>query len=282
LDAEWGLLNQHAPTVRTVTGWLLDAGVLEPGVVPLSLDGLRDVLSARDRAEGRAHSDRWLTVLLRRAQEPGSEAALAARVVVQAMLPSAVLTAQRLAVGCAQRADVAQVVVASLWQVVVTYPLARRPARLAANLAWETLHVASREMRRERPGSGRERPGFEGFEPDEELLLEVVDADMGPDRLAERALVSDSAVRLRLVAGPERQQVLGQRGELLDLLVWAVTAGVVGSDAARDLVRLVEEQDLAGGLRRPGVKETARERKRRSRTVQRLRAVAPEFLAHAA
>ncbi len=271
LDAEWALLDQHADAVRTVAGWLVDAGVLEPVLNPLTLTELRDVLAARDRRQGWAHSDRWLTVLLRRAQGSRNGATLAARFIVQAMLPSAVRTAQRLAGDLDERTDIAQVVVACLWQVAVTFPLEHRPIRLAANVALETVHLATREMKRERPGS-------EGREPDEELP----DASAGPAGLAEEEWLARSASPLHPAPAASAHLVDGQRRELLDVLVWAVDAGVVTLEAARELVRLVEEQSQAGTLRRPGVRETTRVRKARSRTVQRLRAAAPAFLAQAA
>lgn len=271
LDAEWALLDQHADAARTVAAWLVDAGILEPDLGPLTLTELRDVLAERDRRRGWAHSDRWLTVLLRRAQGAGDEGTLAARFIVQAMLPSAVRTAQRLAGDFDERTDIAQVVVACLWQVVVTFPLERRPVRLAANVALETVHLATRETRRERPGS-------EGREPDEDLA----DASAGPAGLAEEEWLARSAARLHPAAVDGPHLVDGQRRELLDVLVWAVDADVVTLEAARELVRLVEEQGRVGGLRRPGVRETARVRKARSRTVQRLRAAAPAFLSQAA
>jgi hypothetical protein len=272
LDAEWALLDQHTTAVQTVVAWLVDAGVLEPELGPLALTGLRNVLADRDRRHGWAHSDRWLAVLLRRARGSGREAELAARFIVQAMLPSAVRTAQRLVGDSDERTDIAQGVVACLWQATVTFPLERRPVRIAANIALETVHLATREIRRERPGS-------EGREPNEEL----VDSAAGPAGIAEEKWLVQSASRLDPLRGDGQQSVDGQRRELLEVLVWAVDTKVVALEAARELVRLVEEQDRVGGLlRRPGVQETARVRKARSRTVQRLRAEAPRFLAHAA
>ncbi|MFB7896006.1 hypothetical protein ACFC1B_06725 [Streptomyces xiamenensis] len=270
LDEEWTLLDQRPDAARIVAGWLIEAGVLEPELRDLSLVELRGVLSERDRRQGCEHSDRWLTVLLLRAREGGEEGRLAARFVVQAMLPSAVRTAQRVAGDISRRDDIAQVVVASLWEAAVTFPVERRAARIATNLALETVHLATRDAKRERPGS-------EGQEPDEDL----VDASTGPAALAEEDWLTRYASRLSR-AGSGLGPIDGSRRELLDVLVWAVDSGVVTLASARALVQLVEEQEQAGGLRRPGVQESARLRKARSRAVAQLRAAVSAFLAEAA
>ncbi len=62
----------------------------------------------------------------------------AGRIVVQAMLPKLVRM-------CSRDADNdLQTYLACLWETVVTYPLERRPARVAANLALDTLKRAKR------------------------------------------------------------------------------------------------------------------------------------------
>lgn len=78
-----------------------------------TLDALLGAFAREDRRQGRAHTDIWLGVLLARAAGEGEEAQLAARVVVQAMLPSAARTARSLLRSDGRQfIDVAQAVVA--------------------------------------------------------------------------------------------------------------------------------------------------------------------------
>ncbi|MFB7763706.1 hypothetical protein [Streptomyces xiamenensis] len=272
LDAEWALLARQTGPALTVAGWLREAGALEERVAPLQMNSLLTLLKSRDQAEvTREHSDRWLGALLARAGTGTPDAELATQVVMKAMTPAAVTTTRRLAVYSGPTEDVSQVVVAALWQVVISYPLDRRPVKVAANLALDTLHIATRELARERPASW-------GQEPD----WQFADPEMAPERMAEKQWLADQAAQLALISESGWEQATGRRGDLLDFLVWAVDAEVVTVEDARDLVRLVEEQHEAGVLRRPGVAEPARMRKRRSRAMQRLRSAVPEFLAETA
>ncbi|WP_406458684.1 hypothetical protein OG782_36855 [Streptomyces sp. NBC_00876] len=110
-------------------------------------------LGRRDRARGRAHSDRWLRPLLERSGDEGAGAQPAARVVVQATVPGAVRLTQRLRACRRDFDDTGHVVIASLYQVVRRYPR-RHTSGAAANLMPETLHLASRELRADsRPSS---------------------------------------------------------------------------------------------------------------------------------
>lgn len=67
---------------------------------------------------------------------------LAGRVVVQAMLPKMILMARRDA-----EHDLGAYL-AALWERVQTYPLQRRPQRVAANLALDTLKLVKRQSTR--------------------------------------------------------------------------------------------------------------------------------------
>ncbi|MEV6162459.1 hypothetical protein AB0L71_11140 [Streptomyces sp. NPDC052052] len=88
LDAEWVLVCASVGRAEMVLGWLQEGGVVfdgerAPGAWGMSWPGR----SAGVRAQARTHSDRWMRVLLERAAGEGAGALLAARVVVQAMLP---------------------------------------------------------------------------------------------------------------------------------------------------------------------------------------------------
>ncbi|MEV2255626.1 hypothetical protein AB0I94_34580 [Streptomyces sp. NPDC050147] len=117
LNAEWRRLCDRTIPAARLRGWLIEAGVLDEHA-PHRLDELHDHLQQQSKEQGRHFSDLWLTVLPERADGEGEQAQLAARVVVQAMLPGAVRMTQRCQRDGEAFADVAQVVIASLYQVV--------------------------------------------------------------------------------------------------------------------------------------------------------------------
>lgn len=96
LDAEWALACAESGRAEMVLGWLQEGGVVLSSERAAGLQEALAELERRDRAQGRAHSDRWMRVLLERAAGEGAGAQVAARVVVQAMLPGAVRMTQRL------------------------------------------------------------------------------------------------------------------------------------------------------------------------------------------
>jgi DNA-directed RNA polymerase specialized sigma24 family protein len=124
LNREWaGLVDEHR-----------DLGGRWSGYDPLRAQSdLSAVLVA-----ARDHPDSVLGALLDAASE-GDQ--LASRVVLQAMLGRVV---------CMSARDVQRQVddyVAALWCQIQTYPLARRPHRIPANLALDTLKALHREHR---------------------------------------------------------------------------------------------------------------------------------------
>ncbi|MFD5977793.1 hypothetical protein [Streptomyces bacillaris] len=227
LDAEWALVCAVPGRAAVVRGWLRKCGALPEG-----LDGgLEDVLpelTRQERVQGRSLSDRWLYSVLRKAGGEGEEAQLAARLVVQAMLPAAVRLTRRLQAG-RDFDETAQVVVSCLYRVVRTYPMARR-SRVSANVVLETLHWASRELAAE-AGSGSVAwcPELESSVSDR-VLLDAGD----PAEEAWRCVLGQQAERLGFAAGAE--ELAGARGELVELLVWAVSAGQLDVERARVIV----------------------------------------------
>ncbi|WP_052744611.1 hypothetical protein [Streptomyces odonnellii] len=269
LDAEWTLVCADPDHAAAVGGWLREAGVFTSGEVPSTLEGLLAALRDRDLAHGRDHSDVWLGALLREAAGEGADAQLAARVVVQAMLPGAFRMARRLMRSGRNFDEVGQTVVACLYQVVRTYPLSRR-GKVAANLLLETLHWASRELKAE-------------CEPDsvEFLLPEVAsnlisdDSGETPEEAAWRGVLAQQAAAKDLV-GAAAEELSGARGELVELLVWAVAAGAVEAGRARVIARETRE-GAREEAERAGISPVAW-RQRRSRTVRQLRVVAAEWV----
>ncbi|MEU2026927.1 hypothetical protein ABZ565_33040 [Streptomyces sp. NPDC016469] len=262
LNAEWDVVCAEPGHAATVLGWLRAGGI--PLTDTVAADGLPEVLAALgrlDRSHGRAHSDRWLRVLLERAGGEGSEALLAARVVVQAILPGAMRLTRRLQAG-RDYDETGQVVVACLFQVVRRFPLGRTSGA-AANLQMETLHLASRELK------------AEGAEPHtvtvpycDEVLAGVPAGD-DPAEATWTNLLGRRAAEAGLLRDGEG--VDGARGELVELLVWAVDAGRM--DAGR--ARLIAHETRTGADS-AGVSAVAW-RKRRSRAVRQMRAVAEQW-----
>lgn len=125
LDREWRELDLRHP--GTVSRW---AGRHDVLAAYLSFD---DVLSS-----ARVHSDPVLAALL---AEVSLGDQLAARVVLQTLVGRMVRMAQR-----DPRASIDDYL-AQLWCAIGSYPLERRPERIAANLSMDTLKAVSREHR---------------------------------------------------------------------------------------------------------------------------------------
>lgn len=74
---------------------------------------------------------------------------LAGRVVLHAMLPGLKSLSGRLARSVVSFEELWQILFACLWERIVTYPVERRPSRVAANLLRDTLKRTLAELRRE-------------------------------------------------------------------------------------------------------------------------------------
>jgi len=170
---------------------------------------------------------------------------LAGRVVLQALLGRLVWMARR------DREAEVDDYVAALWCVLAGYPLARRPVRIAANLALDTLKA----VHRERPFRGRTGVGWVPAGEELELLLDrgrqrdTVDHAADLDGLTAEAVI-DAGRRLRLL-----DEATG------GLLRHVYVEGLSGRDAA------LRAGTSAGSLR-----------VRCSRAVRRLAAHAPALL----
>ncbi|MFG2885745.1 hypothetical protein ACGFYV_26210 [Streptomyces sp. NPDC048297] len=258
LDAEWAMVCADPANGSLVYAWVEECGVAWAGALPQDLRGLVAGLAARRDA---AFSDRWLSTLLERAAGEGREAQLAARVIVQTMVPGMVRLTQSLLTPCRDFDDVAQVVVGCLYVVARTFPLHRR-TKVAANLVLETLHHATREL---------------GADEAREVRLDAL-GDM-PSAAADD--VADRVALALLIERGHAQQVAtaadveGAAGELVALLAWGVDHGSLPIQQARSVVSVVREEAERAGAASPAA------RKRRSRAVSWLRPVADEWVAAA-
>jgi hypothetical protein len=151
LDREWCELVLCHPTAAA--RWACQHEVLAP------CRSLDDVLSF-----SKLNSDAVLAALL---AEVSTGDQLAGRVVLQALLGRMVRMAQR-----DPRSSLDDYL-ARLWCVINSYPLSRRPVRIAANLSLDTLKAVSQDQRWLRRGDVLLLPSTESLE----LLLEPAALD---------------------------------------------------------------------------------------------------------
>ena len=177
LDHEWQELDRRHPGV--VSRW---AGRHDVLAASCSFD---DVLSS-----ARVHSDPVLAALL---AEVSLGDQLAGRVVLQALVGRMVRMAQR-----DRRASIDDYL-ARLWCAIGSYPLERRPERIAANLSLDTLKAVSREHRWMGRGDVTLSPSSESLEqllPPARLDGSLYDSPQPVDIEARRVLEAGSLLGL--------------------------------------------------------------------------------------
>ena len=124
-DREWTRLAAATSTRRSLAQWRQSDPVLAP------YDDLDDLLAATGHALPEPDADRVLAAVVRRAAEDE----LAARVVLHRLLPGLLRVAlRRGATGRWKVAPLFDELTAAGWIVVRTYPIERRPAKIAVNL----------------------------------------------------------------------------------------------------------------------------------------------------
>lgn len=196
-----------------------------------ALSGCRE-LSDVEAAVTAGAADAVLLALLRLAHD-GDE--LAGRTVLQLMLGKAIRIAGGHA-GRDSRECLEHAAVAALWTVIATYPTDRRPTKVAANIAMDTLGAVSRELAHRRSETPTE-----------------------PDALAS-VLGSDSSAPATDV-------------DLTELLAWAVDAGAISAADAGLLIDIyAPAPGLDGGAaaaERAGISWAAA-RQRASRAVRKI------------
>lgn len=138
LEAEWrGLVRGELGTRFRI--WQAEDAPFARFAAPA------DLLAFLHRREPPDAKDAVLLALLVRAQREQ----LAGRVVLQAMLPGLKSVSSRLARSVVSFEELWQILFACLWERIVTYPVERRPSRVAANLLRDTLKRTLAELRRE-------------------------------------------------------------------------------------------------------------------------------------
>ena len=144
LDAEW----RHLATSPTATAALARWGHLEPAI-----DGWADLDDLRTAVHDRTDlelGDRLLAALVRLAAVTGHGDVLAARVVLQLLVPGAIRLGQSLTAMIGDPATSEAAVFAELTILIRTYPWQRRPRRIAANLLLDCRQRLIRYQNRSR------------------------------------------------------------------------------------------------------------------------------------
>ncbi|SDU76261.1 hypothetical protein [Jiangella alkaliphila] len=188
LNAEWIRLCADPASEAVVAGWRL-----------AEVRSLAEV----ERAV-RTDADGVLLALLRLGHDGDS---LALRSVFQLMLGKAVRIAATHA-GRDSRACLEQAAVTALWTVVAGYPVERRPVKVAANIAMDTLRLTVTELAHQRHET-----------PSSPEQLHAATSDGEPSEPSDSAGAGDP---------PDL--------ELFELLAWAVGNGTVSREDAALLV----------------------------------------------
>ena len=229
LEAEWPPLAAGALAVR-LPFWAADEPALAGFATPQQL--LRHIRASRGNTGA---EDAVLAALVRQA---GSDP-LAARMVLQALLPGLKTLARRILLEANQRDELWSSLLAHCWERIRCYPLERRPTRIAANVLLDTLKKTTREFRRElrdRDRFGHELPGDQPASP-------PLDSDV--ERLLARAVAATA------ISGEEADLILRTRIDGGDLGALAREAGITYH--ALNTRRLRAEKRLLLFLGHPGV-----------------------------
>lgn len=237
LSQDWSRLCALSSMRHTLRRWAAVNRCFE-GIS--SLGDLVDRIDAGDEQE----ADRLLLALVRLAQA-GHQ--LAARVVLQAMLPKLARmsrTTRPSSNDNRRRNDRAHIAVATFWEVIYAYPVGRRRTRVAANLALDTLHRLTTDLRRP-----------------------PADIPMDPEETAGRlaTVPEESAAHSTGTPSPD--------ADLLEVIAWALDVEAISPDEATVLVRVylpsAGDSGRAALAERMGISQAAL-RQRTSRARRRL------------
>lgn len=279
LDAEWEALCADTAVQAAVAEWLV-ADRLADAVTDAVADsvtgpwlralGPAQLLAALRPADGRLTdelTDAVLRALLRRAAGHDRSATLAARVIVQAMVPAAVrLTrGQVRPFGGRTFDDMAAVTVAALFEVARSGRIHSRPGRPAANLTLDTLRHVCREVAADREAHGEDLAAAEA----------LADTAPGPAESAHARAVHATAAAAGLhPASPlSAGEASRARLELLELVLEAMETGALSPMDGRAIAwhYTTEPVPDTHAAARTGTTAGAWQR-RRSRAVARLSA----------
>lgn len=273
LDADWAALCADADVQAAVTDWLVTdqladdvAAVTDAWVRTLGPPQLLAALRPRGGAMTDALTDAVLRALLRRAAGRDGSAILAARIVVQAMIPAAVrmTRGQVRPFGSRSFDDVGHVTVAALFEVARSGRIHTRPGRPAANLVLDTLRHVCAELAADREERGA----------DLAIAEDLADTELGPADLAEVSALRAAATAAGLQPSGAMSEAENDQArlELLELVLDAVEAGALSPADGRAIAWHYTTPSVpdAQAASRAGTTAGAWQR-RRSRAVARLK-----------
>ncbi|MFB7453252.1 hypothetical protein [Streptomyces sp. NPDC056194] len=272
LDADWAALCADPGLQHAVTDWVAD-GHLGDDIAAVtdswagSLGPAQLLAALRPAADGvtDALTDAVLRALLQRAAGRDRSAALAGRVLVQAMLPAVIriTRGQVRATGGRTRDAIGHMTVAALYEVARSGRIHLRPGRPAANLTLDTLRQVLAELAAEQSPAGEDLSAVE----------HIADPAPGPYEIARARTVRAAAIEAGLHAGPADDEAAPARLELLELLLDAVRDGALSTADAQALAW----HHISGGI--PDAEAAARVgttagawQRRRSRALARFKA----------
>ncbi|MFF3159990.1 hypothetical protein [Streptomyces sp. NPDC057910] len=274
LDAEWATLCADATVQGAVADWLMAghladavAAVTDSWVRTLGPAQLLAVLTPRPAHHCDALADAVLRALLVRAAGHDRSATLAARIIVQAMVPAAVrmTRGQVRPFGGRSFDTVGHTVIVALYEAARSGRIHHRPSRPAANLMLDALRQVCRELDADREPAG----------VDLALVEDWADAELGPASHAHAWTVQAAAEAAGLDPGTDsvQEEACQARLDLFALLLDAMEAGTLTAADAQSIAwhytALPVPDPVAA--RRAGTTAGAWQR-RRSRAVHALKA----------
>ncbi|MFD5425595.1 hypothetical protein [Streptomyces sp. NPDC127084] len=273
LDAEWSALCADTAVQAAVTDWLVTdrladdvAAVTDAWVRTLGPAQLLAALRPRDEAMADALTDAVLRALLRRAAGHDRSATLAARIVMQAMIPAAVrmTRGQVRPFGGRSFDEIASLTVAALYEVARSGRIHTRPGRPAANLALDTLRHVCRGLAADREERGE----------DLAVAEDLADSAPGPAEITQTQAVDAAAAAAGLrPAAPNEGQASRARLELLELVLDAMETGTLSPADGRAIAWHYTTDPVSDTAAAARVGTTAGAwQRRRSRAIARLTA----------
>ncbi|MGW4784884.1 hypothetical protein [Streptomyces sp. NPDC004230] len=273
LDAEWSELCADTSVRAAVTDWLMTdhladdvAAVTDSWVRTLGPEELLAALRPGRGVLSDDLTDAVLRCLLMRATGHDRSATLAARIIVQAMIPAAVRMTRGQVRGIGGRTwdDVGHMVVAALFEVARSGRIHTRPGRPAANLALDALGRVCRELAAECEPEGGDLAAAE----------HLADLTPGPAERAHVAAVRAAAHAAGLTPRPiAEEEACSARLELLELVLDAMEQGSISPLDGQAIAWHYTATAVpdAQAAQRAGTTAAAW-RRRRSRAVDRLKA----------
>jgi DNA-directed RNA polymerase specialized sigma24 family protein len=204
LERDWQR-ELNGPQLRSLfTAWREAEPALSSFQNPLA------VLRFLRRSGSSARKDEVLCALLRRARwEP-----VAGRVVLEAMLPGLKKLAGRLLIDVRDREELWSILLSCAWERICTYPVQRRPRRVAANVLLDSMRATLATF-----SSARRDPAAQA-----ECLRSHV-AEALPESIGVDALL-DAAISAGAVTPDEAELILATRVDGVQLSVLARSRGV--------------------------------------------------------